>query len=154
MTTFADGSNMHGTVNIPNPSVMTLQIGDMVQDLFAGGVAIGNTTIKGVTLKPGNNSFPVTSMTNQAAIIPLIGPGHKFPTGVLEIEARTKEITFEGKLVPYFTEALKDSPVKFTMDIGPQLRTLGLGAILDGPKAVASSSSAAPSASASPADSS
>jgi hypothetical protein len=147
MTTFADGSNMHGTVIIPNPSVMTLQIGDMVQDLFADGKPIGNTTIKGVTLKPGDNTFPVTSNTNQAAIIPLIGPGHKFPTGVLEIEAKTREITFDGKIVPYFTEAMKDAPVKFTMDIGPQLRALGLGAILDGPKAV--SSSAAPSSTAS-----
>src|ERR1700753_3619565 len=96
MTSFADGSNMHGKVIIPNPSVMTLVIGDIVQDLFADGKPIGNTTIKGVILKPGVNQFDVTSITDQAAVIPLIGPNHKFPTGVLEIEGRAREITYNG----------------------------------------------------------
>jgi hypothetical protein len=152
MTNFGDGSNMHGTVIIPNPSVMTLQIGDMVQDLFADGKPIGNTTIKGVLLKPGDNMFPVTSYTNQVAIIPMIGPGKKFPTGVLEIVAKTREITFEGKVIPYFTESMKDAPVTFKMDIGPNLRAMGMGAILDGPKAVTSSSSSAAPASTSAAE--
>jgi uncharacterized protein DUF3712 len=141
MASFPDGSNMHGNVIIPNPSVMTLTIGDMVQDLFADGKPIGNTTIKDVVLKPGDNIFPVTSITNQAAIIPLIGPGRKFPTGILEIEARTREITYQGTQIPYFTEAMKASPVHFTMDIAGPLRAMGLGAMLDPPKSLGSPSS-------------
>jgi hypothetical protein len=150
MASFPDGSNMHGNVIIPNPSVMTLTIGDMLQDLFADGKPIGNTTIKDVILKPGDNIFPVTSRTDQAAIIPLIGPGKKFPNGTLEIEARTREITYQGQPLPYFTEAMKASPVHFSMDISGPLRSMGLGAIIDPPKSLGSSSSSAAPAAPSP----
>jgi Protein of unknown function (DUF3712) len=148
MTKFADGSNMHGNVIIPNPSVMTLTIGNMTQDLFAAGKPIGNTTMNNVVLKPGDNIFPVTSITDQVAIIPLVGPGHQFPTGVLEIEARTRDVTYQGNVLPYFTEAMKANPVHFNLDIGPNLRQMGMGALLDGPKASStlSSSVATPSA--------
>ena len=130
---------MHGTVIIPNPSKMTLTIGDMVQDLFVDGNKIGNTTIKGVVLKPGDNSFPVTSITNQTAVIGLIGPGHKYANGTLNIEARTSEITYNGEKLDYYTEAMKASPVTFQLDISDALRRLGLGMVLDGPKPLSSS---------------
>jgi Protein of unknown function (DUF3712) len=145
MSTFSDGSNMHGNLIIPNPSVMTLTIGDMVQDLFADGKPIGNTTIKDVVLKPGDNSFPVMSSTDQAAVIQLIGPGKRFPTGVLEIEARTREISYQNKSLPYFTEAMKASPVHFNLDIADALRAIKLGMILDPPSSTTSSASFATS---------
>jgi len=145
LTHFPDGSNMHGNVTIPNASVMTLTIGDMFQELFVDGKKIGNTTIKGVTLRPGDNQYPVTSITEQTAIIPLIGPGKKYPDGNLLIEARTVSITYNGQLLPYFTEAMKASPVYFNMNIADPLRKLGLGGLLGDPPKPLSSSSASPS---------
>lgn len=132
---------MHGDVIIPNPSVMTLTIGDMIQDLFAGGKAIGNTTMKNVVLRPGDNRIPVTSITDQAAVIPLIGPNHQFADGVLDIEAKSRDvISPKGEVLQYFTEAMKANPVHFKLDIAEPLRKLGLGAIVDGPGAAKSGS--------------
>jgi len=147
---FTDGSNMHGNVIIPNPSVMTLEIGDMVQDLFADGKNIGFTTMKNVVLRPGDNKIPVTSSTNQAAVLPLIGPGHKFPDGVLEIEARSRNVVnSKNETLDYFTAAMKANPVHFKLDIADALRAIKLGAVIDGatPKGGSTTSAAAPAAS-------
>jgi len=146
---FPDGSNMHGTVVIPNASVMNLTIGDMVQDLYVDGQRIGNTTIKNVILAPGSNEFNVTSNTNQTAVIGLIGPKNKYKDGKLPIEARTISVTYNGEPLAYFTEAMKASPVTFTMDLAGPLRAIKLGAFLgDAPPSVSNSTSSSSSSSA------
>jgi len=129
LSKFEDGSNTHGTIHIPNPSVMTLQIGDMLQDIYIDGVLVGNTTIKNVVLHPGPNDFPMSSTTDQAKIIPAIQ--NKYRNGVLAIEARTREITFNGKRLPYFEQAMASTPVFLSLDISDALERMKLGAILD-----------------------
>jgi len=127
MTPFPDGSNMHGTINIPNPSVMTLTIGDMLQDIYVDGTLIGNTTIKDVVLRPGDNLFPMTSTTEQAIVLPLLTT--KYTDGILPVEARTRTITFQGQSLRYFEEPMKATPVKLELDLRDALAGIGLGSM-------------------------
>jgi hypothetical protein len=115
---------MHGTIYIPNPSVMTLTIGDMVQDIYVDGKIIGNTTINEVVLRPGPNSFQMQSFTNQAVVIPLITD--KYTNGILPIEARTRSITYKGVHLPYFEKAMEATPVYIDLDISAALKAVGL----------------------------
>jgi hypothetical protein len=124
MSKFADGGNMQGRINIPNPSVMTLTIGDIIQDIFLDGEQIGNTTIKGVVLRPGDNFFPMSSYTDQIKVIPAIQKNYR--DGILPIEARTREISYQGNRLQYFEEAMKTSPVKLKLDISAALKGIGL----------------------------
>jgi len=129
MTPFPDGSNMHGKINIPNASIMTLTIGDMLQDIYVDGTLIGNTTIKDVVLHPGDNYFQMTSLTEQAIVLPLLTT--KYTDGVLPVEARTRTITNDGQSLRYFEEAMKATPVKLELDLKDALTNLGLGTIFN-----------------------
>lgn len=120
-----DGSNMNGTIVIPNPSVMTLTIGDMVQNISSNGQTIGQTWIKNVILKPGKNSFPMTSTADQATVIGILG-ADKSKSGILPIEAKTVSIMYKGQHLPYFEAAMAAVPVKINLNLKEPLQAIGL----------------------------
>jgi len=121
---FPDGSNMQGKINIPNPSVMTLTIGDMVQDIFVNGQNIGTTTINNVVLHPGDNPFPMTSKTDQLKVITMLQTN--YTNGILPIEARIRTITWNGNRLKYFEEAMSTSPVFLELDLAEPLANAGI----------------------------
>jgi hypothetical protein len=147
--------NMEGTLVIPNPSLMTLTLGTVVQDLFVDNMPIGNTTIENLILKPGDNRIPMSSISNQAAVIQLIST--KYKNGNLPIEARTTSIKYNNETLPYFEAAMKATPLFTNLDVGPALKVAGIDiSVLSQPKGTppggsgssTSSASAAPSATA------
>jgi hypothetical protein len=143
VTHFDDGSNMKGTINLPNPSVMTLTIGDVVQDIFLpDGTLIGNSTISGVVLRPGNdNVFPLSSTTDINKVLPFILNG---TTGDLPITARTTSVTYQGQRLPYFEAAMAATPINLTLHLKDALKTIGMDLdALSAAKAGSSTASAA-----------
>jgi hypothetical protein len=144
-TTFDDGSNMKGIINLPNPSVMTLTIGDVVQDIFLpDGTLIGNSTISDVVLRPGNdNNFVLTSTTEITKVLPYI---FKDKTGDLPITAKTTTVTYKGQRLPYFEAAMAATPVNVTLHLKAALKSIGID--LDGPSfgGVSASTTSSPSA--------
>jgi hypothetical protein len=116
--------NMEGTLIIPNPSPMTLTLGDVVQELFVDNQRIGNTTINNLTLKPGDNSIPMSSVADQAVVIKLISS--KYKNGTLPIEARTVSIMYNNKTLPYFQAAMQATPLYTNLDVGPALKAAGV----------------------------
>jgi hypothetical protein len=147
VTHFDDGSNMKGTINLPNPSVMTLTIGDVVQDIFLpDGTLIGNSTISGVVLRPGNdNVFPLSSTTDINKVLPFILNG---TTGDLPITARTTSVTYQGQRLPYFEAAMAATPINVTLHLKDALKTIGmdLDALSAGKAGSSTASAAAPTA--------
>jgi hypothetical protein len=149
-THFEDGSNMKGTINLPNPSVMTLTIGDVVQDIFLpDGTLIGTSTISGVVLKPGNdNNFPLSSTTNISLVLPYI---FKSNTGDLPITAKTTTVTYQGQRLPYFEAAMAATPVNVTLHLKTPLLAIGIDVdALSAPKGGSGSTTAAAAPSATP----
>lgn len=146
-TKFDDGSNMKGTITLPNPSVMTLTIGDVVQDIFLpDGTLIGNSTISNVVLKPGNdNTFPLSSTTDITKVLPYILKG---TSGDLPITARTTTVTYKGNRLPYFEAAMAATPVNVTLHLKAALKTIGIN--LDQPAFGGSSASTTSAASSAP----
>jgi len=144
-TKFEDGSNMKGTINLPNPTVMTLTVGDIVQDIFLpDGTLIGSSTISGVTLVPGNdNLFPLISTTNISLVLPYILKG---TTGELPITARTTTVTYNGTRLPYFEAAMAATPVNVTLHLKDALKAIGIDidSLTAGKSGSSSSSAAAP----------
>ena len=124
-TKFEDGSNMKGTINLPNPTVMTLTVGDIVQDIFLpDGTLIGSSTISGVVLRPGNdNVFPLTSTTDITKVLPYILNG---TTGDLPITARTTSVMYQGQHLPYFEAAMAATPVNVTLHLKDALKAIGI----------------------------
>ncbi|KAL1959476.1 hypothetical protein VTO42DRAFT_1921 [Malbranchea cinnamomea] len=99
-----DGTNMIGTVKIPNPTIQTLSLGNLTYDLAIEGTYIGTSSLTDVVIKPGDNFLPMRSATNQSLVLNFIGD---YPDGKMPIQISNGESEYNGKNLTYFTAALK-----------------------------------------------
>jgi hypothetical protein len=149
----SDGTNMIGTVYIPNPSVMTITMvsystqpksskfedkpspqkknhqnnsshqGTVTFNNYVQGDYIGNTTISDLVLVPGNNTVPMRSIIDQAAVIKKVVAS--FPDGLLPIDIIGHSSVYKGENLPYFEKALAASTEHITLDVGEKLKAVG-----------------------------
>ncbi|KAI1976568.1 hypothetical protein LOZ53_003141 [Ophidiomyces ophidiicola] len=118
----ADGTNMRGNVFIPNPSVMGLTMGNLTLNLSVDGQPIGQSFMNDVVIRPGDNNIEMTSKVNQTIVIGLIaGQNAKYKNGILPIGIVGESATYNGKNLPYFTEALKSNTLNVELNVGSAL---------------------------------
>lgn len=117
----SDGTNLIGNATLPNPTVLTLEVGTLVLDIRSGDLLIGNATLTDVTLRPGTNTFPLRGvlsisslLKNLPEVLKTQGPALK--AGNLSLDAATSSIHWNGKYVPYYTDVLRD--LTLTANIG------------------------------------
>lgn len=106
-----DGTNLIGNAVLPNPSILTIEIGDITLDIKAGDLVIGNATLFGFTLKPGNNVHPMTGVLDLGTVLGNLGTvlqtqSSLLSTGELTLDTITKSVVWEGVEVPYYTEVM------------------------------------------------
>ncbi|KAF2397606.1 hypothetical protein EJ06DRAFT_481937 [Trichodelitschia bisporula] len=119
-----DGTNMIGKVSIPNASPITLQMGDVTLDLFVDGTSIGNSTLKDLTLKPGENIAEMRSNTDQAGVITAIMK--KYHDGIIPVDIVGRWSVYQGKHLTYYEAALQSNPMRTMLDVGPALAGMGV----------------------------
>ncbi|QQK43688.1 cytochrome P450 [Penicillium digitatum] len=124
-----DGSNLVANITLPNPSVLSFEVGTITLDLKSGhtDLVIGKATVKGVTLRPGNNTFPLTGVIDIGTMIGnltevLSSQGPAIRRGALSLTAVTRSIVSNGTLIPYYTKALASLPLVANVSIGDVLR--------------------------------
>lgn len=124
LTPADDGSNMNGTVFIPNPSVMTIDLGNVTLDLSVQGTPIGQSLLPDLVLKPGNNIVPMRSTVNQSLVIGMIT--RSFTDGMLPIDIVGNSSISNGQHLPYFEAAIKANTMHVNLNVGTALAALGL----------------------------
>ncbi|GAB1210289.1 hypothetical protein APSETT445_009080 [Aspergillus pseudonomiae] len=72
-----------------------------------------NATINNLTLRPGNHSTPLEGVVDMHTIIenllPLVqAQGSSLRNGYLSLDAVTREVEYDGVVIPYYTEAMRD----------------------------------------------
>ncbi|OAL56052.1 hypothetical protein IQ07DRAFT_187268 [Pyrenochaeta sp. DS3sAY3a] len=120
----ADGSNLVANVSIPNPSVMTLDLGNVTMDLSVDGKAIGTTLVPNLLLKPGDNVFPMQSRVDQLALLGLIQT--KYRNAILPIDIVGNSSIRNGQHLTYYEDAIKSNLIKLNLDVGPALAGIGI----------------------------
>ena len=112
--TATDGSNLLGSANIPNPSVMSVALvgilssfriydtkrsqGNMTFLLSVNGTFVGTASIKNVLLVPGNNSFPMRANIS----IGEIAKNVDLTTGTAKLSVTSNSTVYNGKHLSYF----------------------------------------------------
>jgi hypothetical protein len=119
-----DGSNMIGNAIIPNPSVMTLDLGNVTVNLAIDGQAIGTAVLPNLILRPGENNSTMTSKLDQLEVISMITT--KYNDGVIPLQITGNSCVRNGQHLEYFEEALKSNVITLDLDAGPALREIGL----------------------------
>lgn len=120
----SDGSNMLGTVHIPNPSVMTLDLGNVTMNLAVAGKPIGYSLLPDLVLRPGENNVPMQARVDQAAILTMVLNTYK--NGVLPLEIVGNSSIRNGEHLTYYEEAIKANTIKLDLDASPALKEIGI----------------------------
>lgn len=85
-------------------------------NVLSGDLVIGKAVMENLWIRPGNNSVTIRGQADLATIL------HNLPqilksqaaalrNGYLELTTRVTEITYEGELVPYYTNSMADLPL-------------------------------------------
>jgi hypothetical protein len=120
----SDGSNLIANVTIPNPSVMTLDLGNVTMNLAVDSKSIGYALIPDVLLKPGDNKFPLQSVVDKATILSLII--NKYKDAVLPLEIVGNSSVKDGEHLIYYEEAIKSNTIHLDLGVGPALADSGI----------------------------
>lgn len=93
-----------GTVVIPNPTVFTLQVGDVLLDLSLNNAHLGNGILPNLTIIPGLNVYEFkANLTMNNAI--------KLATAVLSgtsMQVQTTDVQYEGQSIPWLAAPLRN----------------------------------------------
>ena len=123
----SDGTNMVGEVSIPNPSVMTLSMGNVTffTSLSATAtsppVPIGNVSIDNLVLQPGPNTLPMRAQVDQGTVIgALLNTYHN---GMVPMDIVGNTAIYNGQHLPYFEAALQGLTQHVTLDVGSAIKS-------------------------------
>ncbi|KAF1840445.1 uncharacterized protein K460DRAFT_296992 [Cucurbitaria berberidis CBS 394.84] len=119
-----DGSNLIGNVTIPNPSVMTLDLGNVTMNLSVDGKAIGTTLLPNLILKPGDNKLPMQGRVEQLTIVGLIRS--KYKNAVIPLEILGNSSVKNGEHLTYYEDAIKSNTIKLDLNVEPALSAIGI----------------------------
>ncbi|KAI9825791.1 MAG: hypothetical protein M1826_006893 [Phylliscum demangeonii] len=121
LTPDPDGANLVGTVFIPNPSVMLLEMGNVTMNLFVQGDAVGTALLPDLTLRPGNNSVAMRATTNQTAVLQKLA---LFKDGLVPVDIVGSTAIYHGEHLSYYEAALKSNTVSIKLNLGAALAAL------------------------------
>ncbi|CAO1602540.1 hypothetical protein XANCAGTX0491_006150 [Xanthoria calcicola] len=114
-----DGANMVGTIYIPNPSVMTITMGNVTFNNYVDGDFIGTSTLSDLVLRPGNNTLPMRSTVNQTLVIGKVTGTYK--DGMLPVDIVGDSSVYAGEHLEYFEKALQSNRQRIVLDVGAAL---------------------------------
>jgi len=127
MVEAVNGRNMNGTVYIPNPSVMTINMGNVTLDLSVDGQLMGYSYLDDLTLKPGNNTIPMFSNVNQTGVISLVsGNSSRYKGGIVPFTISGNSSVYNGQELPYFSKALAANNLTVHLNVSQALAELGI----------------------------
>jgi len=105
--------NLKGNAYVPNPSVLTIAMGNVTLQLSVKGKVVGTSTIENMTLRPGDNSLPMTAIIDQASVLLAKDP----KTGTVEFEIIGNSSVYNGQHLTYYEGALSSNKLLLTMNV-------------------------------------
>jgi len=114
--------NLLANATIFNPSVMTLDLGNITMNMSVDGQSIGTSLMPNVKLYPGPNTLPLQANSNQTAVIALVlSTNAKYKNGVLPVDIVGDSCVHNGQHLSYYEAALKSNPMRLNLNIAPAL---------------------------------
>ncbi|KFY76846.1 hypothetical protein V499_03624 [Pseudogymnoascus sp. VKM F-103] len=106
--------NLLGMALIPNPSVLTVELGTVVMNISTKEKGlIGNSTIENFILKPGQNLLPIKAIVDQALVLGSVNS----KTGIVNMIIVGQTAVYNGVHLPYFEAALKSHTITLPVDL-------------------------------------
>ena len=115
-------------MSIFNPSVQTLDLGNVSISMFGPKgfekLPLGDSVMINTLLKPGNNTINLRSIINQTSVATVV-THDPYRCGIFEATIRGNNVTYDGQLLPYYSESLKQSDIKTMLNVRKSLTDIG-----------------------------
>ena len=118
-----NGTNTNGTVYFPNPSVITVDLGNVTFNTYVNDTLIGNTTIENLVLKPGDNNYFMTGVSDTQLVLGLLLGTYK--NGVLPVSIVGNSSIYNGKHLTYYEAALQQNVQTTAINVTAALQCPG-----------------------------
>jgi len=111
LTATPGNPNLVGVAFIPNPSVITIALGNvtLILSTTAAGV-IGNATINEMTVVPGENHFPMSCTIDNAKVIA------SMVDGMVDLRILGNSSIYNGQHLPYYEAALSSTSLALSIN--------------------------------------
>ncbi|KAH7328684.1 hypothetical protein B0I35DRAFT_24302 [Stachybotrys elegans] len=109
--------NFRGVAVIPNPSVISLDIGNVTFSNSVGATAVGSLSIDDLQLLPGNNTVNVSAVMDQITLIGLASSPEFCEDGTLPFTLRGDTVVNHGQSLSYFADALASADITVNVDV-------------------------------------
>ncbi|KKA29760.1 hypothetical protein TD95_004768, partial [Thielaviopsis punctulata] len=119
-------NNFRAEASIPNPSVITLAIGNTTFVNSFNGSSLGNVYIDNLILVPGMNNYSIRATIDQAPVTTAIMSEPYCKTGVMPFTMTGSDVVYNGYNISYFRNALAAEALPVNIDVGSALSKLGL----------------------------
>jgi hypothetical protein len=107
--------NLKGNAFVPNPSPLTIEMGNVTlilsTELDGVSTVVGNSTILDFTLRPGDNSLPMTGMVDQPKVLGAM------VDGFVELFIIGNTSVYNGQHLTYYEKALASNKLSLKMNI-------------------------------------
>lgn len=120
----SDGTNINGTLLIPNPTIITVAMGNVTFNTFVNDTLIGNATIQDFVLKPGNNSYSMRGVTDQVTVLSMLQ--NNYPSGILPVRIVGNSSIYNGQHLTYYEKALQANTQHLNLNVGAALAAAGI----------------------------
>ena len=148
---------MLANISLPNPTVQTLELGNLTMSLALPpyqntstsltrtspiSTPIGLAYLDNVRLVPGDNTLRLRGVTNQTLLLSVLSARPSYLTDSMPVDITTENATANGQIIPYFTDALRTTPLSVKLNIAQALKDAGLNGLVG--SGSSTSSAAAP----------
>lgn len=107
-------SQLSADVFLPNPSVLTLEMGTVTLNLFVDGTQIGTSILDDVVLPPGGATFNMHGESDTQLVFKLL---NKYPKLILPVDITGNKSVVNGVEIPYFGEVLASNTLHTDMNL-------------------------------------
>ncbi|KAI0176782.1 hypothetical protein BJ166DRAFT_7732 [Pestalotiopsis sp. NC0098] len=119
--------NFNATVNIPNPTVWSVEVGDASFATFFNNSKVGDTNITNMVLHPGNNQFPIQGDVDQLTVInALMEQPYCSNGGILPFSITGNSVSNNGQAIPWLANALSGFNTSLSIDVGSAVKSIGI----------------------------
>lgn len=131
-----DGINIVGNMTLPNWSILTIGLGNLTFNAWAGERLIGNVAVFDVVLEPGNTTLPFEGElylnTVFENIVEILGTqSSALGSGALEVGISGNSTKVDGEHITYLENVLNEAHILSQVPIA-QLLTDVLASVRDG----------------------
>ncbi|KAI1125006.1 hypothetical protein F5Y10DRAFT_18449 [Nemania abortiva] len=122
-----DGTNIKGTISLPNSGALTLGLGNLTFNVLSGDIKLGYINIYDVTLPPGNNTRDFNGRLYLTELIPNLGAildsqAGPLADGNIELLATGNATMVNGMHIGYVEQVLNKKTLVATI---PVIKLLG-----------------------------